>query len=321
MSSFAFLDLVIGLVFIYLIFSLAASTIREMYANLWNLRAKNLEKWVLNSLSQEGFGQKLLDHPVIKSISRKDRKPSYIPPELFADIFLQVINDDDQSKNTYSAVSLEQKIRSTDLLPDGYKTYLLQKIADSKGDVQSAKNAIMEWFDSSMMRIGGTYKKKSQRALLIISVVLVSWANVDTLRIASHLHENPKVAESLAHKAALYVQDSTVVNYINQLKKDMNTPSDSAIAKMQQDYEKLKGLNTQWENEQLPIRWEEDPLLTTFGQKKTWPIVKGSLSKLIGLIISALAISLGAPFWFELLNKLVNLRGAGSNPSTKPKES
>ena len=321
MSSFAFLDLVIGLIFIYLIFSLAASTIREMYANLWNLRAKNLEKWVLNSLPQENFGQKLLDHPVIKGISRKGRKPSYIPPELFADIFLQLINDDDQSKGTYNAVTLEQKIRKTDLLPDGYKTYLLQKITETKGDVKTAKNAIMDWFDSSMMRIGGTYKKKSQRALLIISLVLVSWANVDTLRIASHLHENPKVAESLANKAALYVQDSTVINYINQLKQNTETPSDSAITKMQQDYEKLKGLNAQWENQQLPIQWKEDPLLKTIDQRKVWPIIKESFGKLIGLIISALAISLGAPFWFEILNKLVNLRGAGHNPSTKPKES
>jgi hypothetical protein len=36
--------------------------------------------------------------------------------------------------------------------------------------------------------------------------------------------------------------------------------------------------------------------------------------KIIGLLITTIAVSFGAPFWFELLNKLVNLRMAGRNP-------
>ena len=37
-------------------------------------------------------------------------------------------------------------------------------------------------------------------------------------------------------------------------------------------------------------------------------------SKLLGYILTALAISLGAPFWFDLLKKLVNIRSAGNKP-------
>ncbi|MCA9718188.1 MAG: hypothetical protein KC468_26185, partial [Myxococcales bacterium] len=37
--------------------------------------------------------------------------------------------------------------------------------------------------------------------------------------------------------------------------------------------------------------------------------------KLAGLLISLLAAAQGAPFWFDLLNKLVNLRGSGRRPS------
>jgi hypothetical protein len=39
------------------------------------------------------------------------------------------------------------------------------------------------------------------------------------------------------------------------------------------------------------------------------------LKKFGGWLITGLAVSMGAPFWFETLNKLVNLRGAGANPS------
>lgn len=37
----------------------------------------------------------------------------------------------------------------------------------------------------------------------------------------------------------------------------------------------------------------------------------------LGYLITALAISLGAPFWFDLLSKLVKLRGSGDDPDKK----
>jgi hypothetical protein len=40
----------------------------------------------------------------------------------------------------------------------------------------------------------------------------------------------------------------------------------------------------------------------------------GLLSKLAGWIITAAAVSQGAPFWFDLLQKLVNMRLAGKKP-------
>ena len=42
--------------------------------------------------------------------------------------------------------------------------------------------------------------------------------------------------------------------------------------------------------------------------------------KFIGLAMTALLISLGAPFWFDLLNKLVNLRAAGKPPEPSTPE-
>ena len=34
-----------------------------------------------------------------------------------------------------------------------------------------------------------------------------------------------------------------------------------------------------------------------------------------GIVLVAVAASFGAPFWFDLLNRLVNLRAAGKPPS------
>jgi hypothetical protein len=39
----------------------------------------------------------------------------------------------------------------------------------------------------------------------------------------------------------------------------------------------------------------------------------------LGWLITAFAVSLGAPFWFDLLNKFVNVRASGKAPEEEPK--
>jgi hypothetical protein len=43
------------------------------------------------------------------------------------------------------------------------------------------------------------------------------------------------------------------------------------------------------------------------------------LARLLGWMLTILAISLGAPFWFDMLNKLVNVRSAGKSPDEAAK--
>ena len=45
----------------------------------------------------------------------------------------------------------------------------------------------------------------------------------------------------------------------------------------------------------------------------------GFWEKVVGLLFTALAISLGAPFWFDMLNRVVSIRAAGRAPDEKPK--
>lgn len=39
------------------------------------------------------------------------------------------------------------------------------------------------------------------------------------------------------------------------------------------------------------------------------------ITKFLGFVLTALAISMGAPFWFDLLRKVANIRSSGSKPS------
>jgi hypothetical protein len=40
---------------------------------------------------------------------------------------------------------------------------------------------------------------------------------------------------------------------------------------------------------------------------------------LVGLLLTTLALSLGAPFWFDILNKIVNVRAVGRTPAENAK--
>jgi hypothetical protein len=63
----------------------------------------------------------------------------------------------------------------------------------------------------------------------------------------------------------------------------------------------------------LPIGWipgADDPY-----KRDQIPVgFVGWLVKLLGLLITVCAVSLGAPFWFDMLSKFVNLRGSGTRP-------
>jgi hypothetical protein len=55
-------------------------------------------------------------------------------------------------------------------------------------------------------------------------------------------------------------------------------------------------------NNIIALGWDEEKKEAAGKQKGT---------KFIGFLITAFAISLGAPFWFDLLNKLIRVRGTG----------
>ena len=59
-------------------------------------------------------------------------------------------------------------------------------------------------------------------------------------------------------------------------------------------------------DESIPLGWSKVELAGLHD----W----GWLAKLIGIAITVIAIMMGAPFWFDVLNKISNLRGTGNRP-------
>jgi hypothetical protein len=66
-----------------------------------------------------------------------------------------------------------------------------------------------------------------------------------------------------------------------------------------------------------------DPRATTYNPEDPRRFPRGGndwVIKLLGLLVTTLAATLGAPFWFDVLNKIINIRSTGPSPNETAKQ-
>lgn len=171
-------------------------------------------------------------------------------------------------------------------------------VAVAKDQMERLQQNIEQWFNDSMTRCGGWYKRWTQKVLLGIAMVIVIGANVDTLSLAKRFMRDNALRASIVTAAEKTIQNDAA----------NPTKDDQARQDFLKEADKLN----------LPLGWVSDAA----DPNKTDQIPQtkvGWLMKLLGLAISIFAISLGAPFWFDILSKVVNLRGAGTPPGESKK--
>lgn len=341
MSGLGFLDLVIGIIFIYFLLSIVVSIMLEMRSQAKNLRAANLEAWLKDTFEKEGLADKLLEHDLIKTLVKKGRKPSYIPDENFVDALFDIINQEAGGDSTYSIESLKETLNKSELLPSDLKRGMLQQISeaetkakkfiDAKKDevvdeLIELKEGVAKWFDNCMSRVGGTYKNMQRNWLLLFSFAVVIFFNADTIALSKYLYNNKDVRDALVEQASRSTQDSLTVAFYSGIMEKTDTDSvvlnadDMAIVrKIEGSVSNIKEVNQQLEQLNLPIGWsnEAGALNALPWKKEEGNLILNILLKIIGLTITGFAVSMGSPFWFDILNKLVNLKGAGKQPIKK----
>ena len=203
-----------------------------------------------------------------------------------------------------------------------------------KGESQLAKarQNVEKWFDDSMDRVSGVFKRYSQKMAFLIGLSVALLLNVDSINLTLYLWRDAATRQLLVAQAMSAAQQPDAT--------PGNTDSGGnpiEIGKSAQ--EQLEQLN-------LPVGWGISPVVTgqdengnpthscrlfpdpndTFGV----PLPQGRclapsqaddqsnlFTKFVGIFITALAAMQGAPFWFDMLKRVVNLRGTGPNPAEK----
>jgi hypothetical protein len=305
------LDVVIGIVFIYLLLSLICSALNEIVSRIFSMRAKSLEEGIRNLLNDPeftGYAKDFYNHPLIKSLERKGIRPSYVPSRTFALALMDVVNSakpGSGSKRFNSFRSTVAKMADNDL-----KRALLVYIAEAENSLNKLTENIEEWFDNAMQRVSGWYKRKTQLIILFMAFAICVLFNADTLMIANSLSHDAAMRNAVVLAAEEYARQPLPA------KPDEKPGEESLSAEEKMLSTRISQVREQIQKLQLPIGWakmSDDSRAVPKGFP-SW------LAKIFGILFTTIAVSLGAPFWFDVLNKFVNLRSAGGRPDEENKK-
>jgi hypothetical protein len=197
--------------------------------------------------------------------------------------------------------ALAQIRESISKLPDSpAKTALISLAANTGEELSEFQSKVEDWYNDSMERAASWYKSKTQMVLLGLGLVVAVGMNVDSIRIALTLWNNPVARQAAVDVAQKYVEKNPIT------------------ATGEGDFKKIKDeantLTSVSQTLPVPFGWQSEIEANAASFKNPWGHSGFWSKKAIGWFVTALALSLGAPFWFDLLNKFMMVRS-----SVKPK--
>lgn len=376
MINSSILDIVIGLVFIYLLYSLMTTLIQEIIASHFGFRAKILERAVFRMLEDENkFNSKFrsvlylfkksgngglrhsmsgefYEHPLIKFLGENNNhdKPSYLNKETFSKVIIdllrgsQVKPGDDVQELIQKALDGKRANWDDAKISSETASFLRSIWADANGDIAKFRTYLEVWFEETMDRATGWYKKHTQFILFFVGFAIAIAFNVDTLKIVNKLEKDPKLREQIVQQADAFVKDhpdldtelmQQEIEFKRSVarrmkadsaldKKDIGTYIEDSLKLVK--YQLLKARRDTLMNRaesllqkdirnvhhSLGLEWESYECNSS--------LLECIFLSIVGWTLTALALSLGAPFWFDLLNKLMKLRGSVATPTKDDKE-
>jgi hypothetical protein len=290
----AALDVVFGLIFLYLVLSLICSALNETISSVLAWRADLLREGISNLLDDTQvtrLARQVYEHSLVQSVTRRKRRrffrkeapryPSYLPSRTFGLALLDVLGATDKKgpelRETIERLDNEQVRRILVLLYD-----------EAEGDARRFRAGVERWFDEGMERVSGWYRRRVQVALWMLALVVAFAVNADSVQLARTLWTDDAVREAVVQQADRAAAGTEVGD----------------VAQEVTDLDELA----------IPLGWTLDA-----GEARSVPRDLGSaLAKLVGLVVTAAALTFGAPFWFDVLRKVAQVRSAGARPSTDP---
>jgi len=302
-------DVAIGLVFVYLLLAIICTSANELLSGVTKSRATLLTEGIRQLLgnqptssaknSPEALFEEFYRHSLITSMMRGHRHPAYLPARTFSTVLIDIL-----SKNRTGRVTVEDLEEGLNSLPDGDVKQSVSAIArNAERELDDIQLGIEGWFEDAMDRVTGWYKRKTQVWTIIVASLITLLANADTVHIARRLWQDPVLRSAVVEEAKTRAQKprpSVTVEY-----PDPDDPTNPQVTS----------------NEGNTVSAQEQALL---GQMLGWQgpfdnSKRAWMERILGWALTILAICLGAPFWFDLLNKFVNIRSAGKSPAEKPK--
>jgi hypothetical protein len=314
MGTNAAIDVAIALILMYLVLSLIVTVANEQIATALDLRAVTLKSALTQLIDHDPLRGEFENHGLIAGVNAAvsvDKSsvvfrllarlcqmiwrfqkapdgphPSYLSGKTFA---LALLGSLDPTKPVLLYTDIENAIRQ---MPDcNIRDTLLAQLATANKDIEKLRDNIAAWFDSAMDRVSGVYKRNLKRISFTVGLLLVLAVNADTVRVSTALWNDASLRAGMVEKASALASD----------KANAGASDHDAIQKIKEFQSELRP---------IPLGWSYAAIPASLTPSLAWAFI----SKIVGLLLTAFAISLGAPFWFDLLGMFVHIRGTGDKP-------
>ena len=269
---FPTIDAAIGMAFVYLLLSLVCSAVREAGESLAMRRAASLKSGLERLLGPE-VAEDLRQHPLVAALTNHPSGPAYIPPPTFSAALLDIVRD-----NTNIPGPLRQALGALEAASRDHPA----------PDAMPLRAAIESWFNSAMDSVSRAYRRHTHLWLAVIGVGVTIAMNADSIRMTSALLGNAGLRNAVAQSG-------------EQLA--------AQIPGGRQAAGELRSLG-------MPIGWSGVTRDNTLPWKDPWTGPWWRNARLLiqwhwaGWLFTVAAISLGAPFWFDLLKRVASVRAA-----------
>jgi hypothetical protein len=295
------LDVALGLAFLYFLLSTVCSALNEGIASVLGWRAKTLEDAIRNLLAHgkweedlEGRARRrhltaeLFDNWRIralvrdpKSKKRRRNRPSYMPPRAFSLAVAETLaagpQEPEPDKSPWELADdqiLARVGNAIQTMPKSQARALVEKAyINAGGTLDGFRRQVERGFDDSMERASGWYKRKVQLTVAILAALVTLALNIDSTQVASRLWSDKAVRTAVAAKASTARDSQSAADAVDSVNE-------------------LK----------LPLGWSAGNAPDDVG---------AAVRSIPGWLITIAALSLGAPFWFDLLSRVARLRGSG----------
>lgn len=314
------LEICIGLILVFLIVAVICTAIREGLESWLKTRSAYLERGIrllVNDLNGSGLAKSIYNHPLIYGLywgeyksgsagkdapvfARGGNLPAYIPTKNFALALMDIVakgpDPDAAGAIGNEHISLDAIKANINSLGDPQiRRVLTSALLVAQNDINKYQKFLEEWYDGSMDRVSGWYKRSTQKIIFLIAITASVGLNVNAIRMVNYLAQNEAARKLIVESATTVSKDSTA------------TKMEAGAAR-----EQLNSLN-------LPIGWDngKESAYIKANDDSSWNTIFGPL---LGWIITALAATLGAPFWFDMLNKIIVIRSTVKPDEKSPEE-
>ena len=305
MSMGTAFNVALGLVLTYLLLGMLASSFQELFVGAISLRGKKLLGTLDRLLSgnvgagdSSSLAARVKTHALVKPLGTTEI-PSYLPAKNFALALMNVLAQGSQAP-VFSQV--ENGVAQLPASPA--KDSLTMFVQRAAGDLDALQGHIETWFDDAMDRASGEYKRFSQYFLLAFGFTVAAVLNIDSIHIATTLWNDPVTARTAIVQAAAATA--------NKPAPTVDAPSGDNTAAVLDQLQALP----------IPIGWNE--VNKTVGATSNPFAIfihaifgdgAHGLWRVLGWILTAFGVSLGAPFWFNALQEMMGLRASGPKPA------